>query len=69
MAEAPKKAAKAAAPKKAAVSKANRPTDVIEVKNISSKLINTSVDSIQPGETGKATNGEVKRLHKFLEKI
>ena len=68
MTEAKKTADKAAAPKKAAVTKANRPTDVVDVKNISDKTINTSVDSITPGEKGKATNAELKRWHKWLEK-
>lgn len=60
--------AETAAPKKAAVSKANRPTDVVSVKNISGKRLNTSVDSIMPGEKGKATNAELRRLHAYLEK-
>ena len=57
-----------AAPKKAAVSKANRPTDAVKVKNITLRRINTSVDSIAPGKTGKATNAELAKWHRYLEK-
>jgi hypothetical protein len=68
MAEADKKAKTAAAPKKAAAPKANRPTDLTSVKNITEKGVNTSVEFIAPGEVGKATNAELKKWHKFLEK-
>ena len=71
MVETVKKAVKkAAAPQKAAVipKTAIGPTDIVAVKNIAPKAINTSVGCIQPGETGKATNAELIRWGKFLEK-
>ena len=65
---APKKAVKSAAPKKAAGSNNSRPLDAVDVKNISDKRINTSQGCIQPGEQGKATNDELRRWNKILEK-
>ncbi len=77
MAEAKKKSG-TAAPKKAAepvateeVAEPAGPVDqkmVVDVKNISGGIINTSKGMIESGETGKATIRELKSLNKFLEK-
>ena len=41
---------------------------VVKVKNISDRLINTSKDSIKPGETGRATVAEFRTYGKWLKK-
>ena len=46
--------------------KAESVSDVISVKNISTHSINTSQGTIKVGESGKATVGELRQLHKFL---
>lgn len=67
MAESKKKATKAAAPKKAVASVVAQ-KDVVDVKNISTRLINTSKGTILPGESGKATIAECRTYNKWLEK-
>ncbi len=62
-----KKKSEVAAPKKAAAPAAVG--DVVEVKNISGGIINTSKGQIESGETGKATIAELRSLNKFLEKV
>lgn len=64
-----KQAVKTATPKGVAAPKAKSPTDIVSVKNISRKQINTSVECIQPGEEGKATNDELRRWNKWLEEV
>lgn len=64
-----KKAVKTATSKEVAAPKAKSPTDIVSVKNISRKQINTSVECIQPGEEGKATNDELRRWNKWLEEV
>lgn len=66
--DAKKASAKEAAPKKAASSKAGNQTDVVNVKNISDGLVNTSKSSIEPGEKGQATVAELRTYSKYLEK-
>ena len=46
--------------------KAESVSDVINVKNICSHSVNTSQGTIKAGESGKATVGELRQLHKFL---
>lgn len=41
----------------------------VEVKNISDRLINTSIGSIKPGEKGRATIAETHSYSKFLEVV
>ena len=61
-----KKKSEAAAPKKAAVPA--KQTDVVDVKNTSDGIINTSKGVIKPGEAGKATIAELRSYGKWLEK-
>ena len=65
-----KKVVKAAPVAKAAevVKKAVKPSDVVKVKNISTKVISTSKGRIEPGKTGNATVAELRQLHKYLGK-
>ena len=39
----------------------------VAVKNISDRLINTSIGSIEPGKEGRATVAETHSYSKFLE--
>lgn len=41
----------------------------VEVKNISNRLINTSIGSIKPGEKGRATVAETHSYSKYLELV
>ena len=64
-----KKVVEAPAAKAAVASKkAAKPSGVVEVKNISKKVVPTSKGQIQPGKTGKATVAELRQLHRYLEK-
>jgi hypothetical protein len=67
------KADSAAAPEKAAVvKKVKAPKTAkrvkgVAVKNISDRIINTSIGSIQPGEEGRASVAETHSYSKYLE--
>jgi len=42
-------------------------SDVVDVKNVSKMIINTSKGQIKPGEKGICTRSESRSLGKFLE--
>lgn len=60
------KKTEAVASKEAAAPAVNQ-NDVVNVTNISDRVINTSKGSIGPGEHGKATVAEARSLNKFLK--
>ena len=49
--------------------KAESVRDVVNVKNTSTRSINTSQGTIKAGESGKAMVGELRQLHKFLGRV
>lgn len=61
-----KKKSEEAAPKKAAAPA--KQSDVVDVKNTSDGVVNTSKGVIKAGETGKATIAELRSYGKWLEK-
>lgn len=47
--------------------KTARRVEGVKVKNISDRIINTSIGSIKPGEEGRASLAETHSYSKFLE--
>jgi len=43
--------------------------DVVPVKNVSNRTINTSKGHILPGKVGEATIAELRQLSKFLKRV
>jgi len=77
MTEAAKKAVKEAPAAAKAVAEVTKPaakqpvkmSDIVDVKNISKKLIHTSKGQIKPGEKGKCTLAEARTYHKYVEQV
>lgn len=69
-----KKAAKKATPSKEGASPKAKPkaevvSDVVDVLNISSKQVNTSKSTIEPGGRGQATIAECRSWAKFIKRV
>jgi len=47
----------------------NLSKDVVPVKNVSNRVINTSKGHILPGKVGEATIAELRQLSKFLKRV